>query len=560
MAKILADLSLRINADSAELKKNVDQVNSKLGSLKDKGSELGKGLKDVFGAVGEAAGGVAEGIINIGTSVATAAGPLGMLTVLIGGIALAWKNSKENVEAYLRSAEKVKYGAAAFTSESETAMKETEKRIKGGITEGGRLQVVANQALLATDLTDEERKQLIIMRDAGKEMVKNNALLYQSLGLGNESNALLKNGYEWKKKYSDLLLKQDVLDKDKIKNDTEITDLQATLLSLKTQIAATTDPAEKAKLQIQYEATANDIYSKRLGIIDQIRTITGGLLTMTGKEEDLEMLNLNLDGDKADALREYNKNLNKAEMLELKIATAKGKTVKTAEELLRDQKEINTHTEAGYKIEPLKVPGMTPALDKALSTPFQNMLSQIDNTKLADESHIIALNQAIAANMQLDAEMERQHYLLDTLNTSFADLGYTMKQVAEDGKITFGEWIRILSSVVKLLGSINRLSNSDNGGENNDGTWGDISSILGILGTVGALFGYAGGTSYSPGGLALVGESGPELVNLPRGSQVFSNSQSRNMLSGSNEVVFKIQGETLVGVLNKYGRKVNNYA
>ena len=34
---------------------------------------------------------------------------------------------------------------------------------------------------------------------------------------------------------------------------------------------------------------------------------------------------------------------------------------------------------------------------------------------------------------------------------------------------------------------------------------------------------FATGTSYAPGGLAIVGEKGPELVNLPRGSQVYPN-------------------------------------
>ncbi len=42
----------------------------------------------------------------------------------------------------------------------------------------------------------------------------------------------------------------------------------------------------------------------------------------------------------------------------------------------------------------------------------------------------------------------------------------------------------------------------------------------------------ARGTSYFPGGLSLVGEEGPELVNLPRGSQVFSNSRTRSLLNG----------------------------
>lgn len=37
--------------------------------------------------------------------------------------------------------------------------------------------------------------------------------------------------------------------------------------------------------------------------------------------------------------------------------------------------------------------------------------------------------------------------------------------------------------------------------------------------------GYASGTDFHPGGLAIVGEKGPELVNLPRGSQVIPNAE-----------------------------------
>ena len=41
--------------------------------------------------------------------------------------------------------------------------------------------------------------------------------------------------------------------------------------------------------------------------------------------------------------------------------------------------------------------------------------------------------------------------------------------------------------------------------------------------------GYAGGTDFAPGGLALVGEEGPELVNLPRGAQVIPNDRLMNI-------------------------------
>lgn len=43
---------------------------------------------------------------------------------------------------------------------------------------------------------------------------------------------------------------------------------------------------------------------------------------------------------------------------------------------------------------------------------------------------------------------------------------------------------------------------------------------------------FAAGTAFAPGGLALVGERGRELVNLPRGSQVIPNAQTEALLAG----------------------------
>ncbi len=55
-----------------------------------------------------------------------------------------------------------------------------------------------------------------------------------------------------------------------------------------------------------------------------------------------------------------------------------------------------------------------------------------------------------------------------------------------------------------------------------------FENLLGnLLG--GIIPGFATGTSFAPGGLAVVGEKGPELVNLPRGSQVIPNGELRGM-------------------------------
>jgi TP901 family phage tail tape measure protein len=48
--------------------------------------------------------------------------------------------------------------------------------------------------------------------------------------------------------------------------------------------------------------------------------------------------------------------------------------------------------------------------------------------------------------------------------------------------------------------------------------------------------GFAAGTTFAPGGLALVGERGPELVHLPRGSQVLPAERTRQALGHSQSV------------------------
>lgn len=44
---------------------------------------------------------------------------------------------------------------------------------------------------------------------------------------------------------------------------------------------------------------------------------------------------------------------------------------------------------------------------------------------------------------------------------------------------------------------------------------------------------YATGTTFARGGLALVGEQGPELVNMPRGAQVYSAMQTKTLAGGA---------------------------
>jgi phage-related protein len=51
--------------------------------------------------------------------------------------------------------------------------------------------------------------------------------------------------------------------------------------------------------------------------------------------------------------------------------------------------------------------------------------------------------------------------------------------------------------------------------------------------------GFADGVRNFGGGMAIVGERGPELVNLPKGSDVFSNEESRRMTSGGGGITIE---------------------
>jgi tape measure domain-containing protein len=51
-------------------------------------------------------------------------------------------------------------------------------------------------------------------------------------------------------------------------------------------------------------------------------------------------------------------------------------------------------------------------------------------------------------------------------------------------------------------------------------------------GLKGKIPGFANGVTNFGGGLAVVGERGPELVNLPKGSDVFTNAESKDMMRG----------------------------
>ena len=547
MSKIAADLALHISADSAEVNTGIEKTRSKLTDLKGTFKDLGENTSKVMESLGSAVGGVAEGLGDLAGSILKSTSPIGVLVAVIGGLAMAWKKSREEVDAYLKSADKAKYGASAFMTESKDAMKDTEKRVKGGITEGGHLQQIANEGLLATNLTDEERKQLNIMLETGKEMMKHNGELFRTLGLANDNNALLKDGFDWKQKYSSLLLKQEEFDERAISNGTEITELQAHLFDIKTKIIQTTDPVEKQKLQVEYEKTANDIYEKRIGIIKNTRDITSQLLQMTGKDQEFKMLNLHLDADAAEADKEKERSLSKAEMLQLNVNAAQKLTLKTAEEELRILKEKNLLIEGGGsgvkvgqkfydKNDTLQTAGVinTSGLISSLKKTGVGSTSEITKSDKELKAYGGTLASVLALNLKYAEAQER-------VNNAFYDFADSVKTGSDNFKSFAKDMVSSMKHVIGALLSstiANAIEKSVAFAKN---------PIIGVA--LGAVMGGLAATLFNSlvpkfatgglgSGLALVGERGPELVDLGGGSRVYSNSESRGMFPNQMKISF----------------------
>ncbi len=119
----------------------------------------------------------------------------------------------------------------------------------------------------------------------------------------------------------------------------------------------------------------------------------------------------------------------------------------------------------------------------------------------------------------------------DTINSSFVDNFTALIEGTKSVKDAFKD---MADDIVKQINRIaaQKIAESlfgPSGGTGGIGGW--FASLFGGGGGgfgFGSLFGFANGTNFAPGGLALVGERGPELVNLPRGAQVIPNHEIRN--------------------------------
>jgi len=159
---------------------------------------------------------------------------------------------------------------------------------------------------------------------------------------------------------------------------------------------------------------------------------------------------------------------------------------------------------------------------------------------LAADSFGEAARGASGGVRALNEEIKETPLAVDDAKEKFEQLGQSIQSNMEQGFMSifdgtkraadaFRDMARqILAELFRVL-VVQRLVGSFGSGGNAG------SGILGAIG--GAIGANANGTTNWRGGLTMVGERGPELVNLPRGSQVVDAQTTASRMGGGGDVV-----------------------
>lgn len=171
-----------------------------------------------------------------------------------------------------------------------------------------------------------------------------------------------------------------------------------------------------------------------------------------------------------------------------------------------------------------------------------------------------------AAFSELSKIIQEDGTLMQNVFFGVAD---AIQQAAVNGASSFAElanaavgaaakivrsWIQqgVAAAVAKALGSLPFPINIAAGAAAGGLASAAFTKAIGAIGVKG----FARGTSFAPGGMALVGEQGPELMQIPRGAKIQSNQRTNRLLSGGGNMVevtgeFRIAGTDLMVVLER---------
>jgi len=237
----------------------------------------GQGMNQLGGAIG----GVTGELSNAVSGFLMASGPTGILTAGISALALAWKRTQENIDLYLSSADKVRFGFAGYSRDAEEARVDVRRRAEGQTAEGVRNLRSANY-MLTRATTDEEREKLKIMAQEALLMInEGNALKDQVTGL--------QSRITWRLKYNELLQEEENLADEKLAKETEWEALEANLTKQRAIVSdQESTAAQKKQAAIDADVIASKLAGEKIILLNKQIDNTVALSEMTATQEVVE--------------------------------------------------------------------------------------------------------------------------------------------------------------------------------------------------------------------------------------------------------------------------------
>lgn len=256
----------------------------------------------------------------------------------------------------------------------------------------------------------------------------------------------------------------------------------------------------------------------------------------------------------ADALRDLAGGLGKAKDESSKAAKEAAKQAEAYADLTRGAREF-------IEAEQLKARSLGMTEEAASRLKFaQDMMNKAANDNInltaSQRQEIDMLATAMASAQEATREItEIYNFGKGVFGSFFSDL----KTGLTEGKGLWGSFASAASNALDTIANklmekatnslwdmlFNSVLSGFGGGNFMGGTVGAPALKLGFQT---GIPGFAVGTNYAPGGLAWVGEKGPELINLPRGSKVFPTGQSMSMAANQNQANDNPRGDLHVHI------------
>lgn len=565
-SEVLTDLTLRIRANTAELSQGLDKAGTQVNKFAKKGKETGKQVSNSFGQIKSSVSGMAG---TLTSSLTGALGPLGSFAGMFPAITAGFA------------------GATGAANIFKVALAAT--GIGLVVVALGALVTYLTKTQSGMDIVAKVTNVLGAVMDAVIERVGFLGEAIFKLMSGDAKGAVesVKKAYiglgdQIEKNYNDAKGRSDdevALREEKIAWITKEAELEAqkAQLMLKSREEEKYSAAERVKFiqeaaKLQKQVTAQNIAFKERELAIQQRIVAQGITTAEDRTKlaNLQKEAIKLKEDEANKLR----SLVRIEKTSLAQAQAELKEQNEINASLERRKQtltaitaIKPESSGEAKIIPLKIDvqpvDLAPTIgefDRALMViqdKAGNIGEVVQNAVGAITTSFGAVTDAFAAGIDQKSAALENMYSKERSAIESSRMSEEQKAaaiMALDQKIgkEKEKLARKQAKMAKAAALVGAIVNTAMGVTQALAQGGPLGLITGaIVAAAGAVqIGMIASTpipamangGISKGGTTLVGERGPELVNLPQGARVNSYEQSKKMTMGAQTVHVHITG------------------